>query len=402
MTFNFRLFWRMSVRSFFRTAHTHGALTRKRIIFLLLFYTFWPAMVAFTWACFLLDDLLFPAYRKQPVEKPLFILGNFRSGSTFLHRLLARDSTTFTCLRTWDIFMMPSISQRRIYQALGRLDAWLGGPAMKFLKRFDARFLGHVRIHKIGLFEPEEDEMLLMYAWSSFFVGILFPFLDELPPYQFFDTAIPVAERRRIMGFYRACVQRHLYATGGRYFLAKNPAFSPKIQTLLEIFPDARIVYLVRNPLNMLPSTLSWLDYAWHVSSDARERYPYRDEVLALTQYWYDHPLQVLDENPSPRHMILKFEDLIDSPDAIIRDVYSQFDYPRSPDLEKILQDAVAETLIHRSDHMYNYEEMGYTREQIVQEFAHIFDRFGFDPRGEMLVDASEEVAEDQPLLGGG
>ena len=175
--------------------------------------------------------------------------------------------------------------------ASARIDAWLGSPVLKMLRRFDARFLGHVRIHKIGLFEPEEDEMILMYAWSSFFVGFLFPFLDELPPYQFFDTAIPKADRQRIMGFYRACLQRHLYATGGgRHFVAKNPVFSAKIETLLEFFPDARIVYLVRNPLDMLPSTISWLSYAWHVSSDPQEKYPYRDDVLALTQYWYEHP----------------------------------------------------------------------------------------------------------------
>ena len=48
-----------------------------------------------------------------------------------------------------------------------------------------------------------------------------------------------------------------MYATGKKYFVAKNPAFSPKIATLMEFFPDARIIYLVRNPLDMLPSTIS-------------------------------------------------------------------------------------------------------------------------------------------------
>lgn len=395
MTYNFSLFWRMSVRSFFRSAKTHGTLTRKRIIFLLLFYTFWPPMVIFTWACLLLDDVFFPAYRDQAVDRPLFILGNFRSGSTFLHRLLTRDTTTFTGLRTWDIFLMPSITQRRLYHALARVDAWLGGPAIKMLRRFDARYFGAVKIHKIGLFEPEEDEMILMYAWSSFFIGFLFPFLDELPPYQFFDSAIPKAERLRTMGFYRACLQRHLYATGaGRHFVAKNPVFSAKIETLLEVFPDARIVYLVRNPLDMLPSTISWLSYAWHVSSDPQERYPYRDEVLALTKYWYDHPIEVLDRNPSPLHVVLNFDDLIRCPDVMIRDLYSRLGYPRGPDLEQILRDAVAETRTHQSTHVYNYEEMGFSREQIVREFAGMFARFGFDQRGGVSLDPGEVVGK--------
>src|SRR5664279_1611006 len=108
MTYNFQLFWRMTVRSLFQSKNTFGELRPKRLKFLLIFYVVWPIFTAITWFFFLLDDLLFPGYKQQPIEKPLFILGNFRSGSTFLHRLLSRDMEMFTSLRTWDIFLMPS------------------------------------------------------------------------------------------------------------------------------------------------------------------------------------------------------------------------------------------------------------------------------------------------------
>jgi omega-hydroxy-beta-dihydromenaquinone-9 sulfotransferase len=387
MPFNFRLFWRMSLRSFHRTANTHGNLTRKRIIFLLLFYTFWPPMLLLTWACFLLDDLIFPAYRKQPIEKPLFILGNFRTGSTFLHRLLWRDAATFTAMRTADIFLMPSITQRRIAHLLGRIDAWVGAPFARLVKRFDDRFLRPIRIHPISLFGPEEDETVLMYIWSSLFVCFLFPFWDELPPYQYFDSAIPKRERDQIMGFYRACVQRHLYAAGGGpCYVSKNPAFTPKIETLLEVFPDARIVYLVRNPLDMLPSTPSWLSYAWHISSDPLEAFPYREQVVELTQHWFEHPLKVLDANPSPHQLIVNFEDLIQHPDRVVHDLYLQLGYPESVELDQMLSDAVSKSRNHQSGHDYNYEAMGFTREEIIQKFAGVFERFGFDQREESPV----------------
>jgi hypothetical protein len=382
MMYNFRLFWRMAYRSFFKSKGTYGQLTRNRVFFLLLFYSVWPAWAVFTWLCFHLDDLLFPAYRQQPLTKPLFILGNFRSGSTFLHRLLSRDSDTFTSLRTWDIFLMPSITQRKLFRGLARIDALFGSPLVTLLKNIDKKSLGQVRIHKISLFEPEEDENILLHAWSTFFVSLLFPFLDDLPPYQFFDEALPAKEKQRIMGFYRGCLQRHLYADGGqRYFVAKNPAFSPKIETLLEFFPDARVLYLARNPLDMLPSTISWLSYAWHVFSQPPQKYLYRDEVLALTKYWYFHPLEVLDRNPSPQRLILNYEDLIRYPEEVIRGFYEQFGYAESTGLEKTIQEAIRETLTHQSDHLYNYEEMGFTREEIVREFEPIFERFGFDRR---------------------
>lgn len=384
MTYNFSLFWRMTIRSFFQSQNTYGKLTRKRIIFLLIFYTVWPAWSLFTWLCLFLDEIFFPAYKQHPVEKPLFILGNFRSGSTFLHRLLSRDADMFTSLRTWDIFLMPSITQRKLFWGLAKIDRLFGSPLVTRLKNFDKRSLGQVRIHKISLFEPEEDENILLHAWSTFFVSFMFPFLDDLPPYQFFDDALPAAEKKRVMEFYRACIQRHLYATsknGRRHFVSKSPASSAKIEALMEFFPDARILYLVRNPLDMLPSTISWLSYAWNVFSEPGKKYLYRDQVLALTKYWYHHPLQVIDQNPSPANMVVNYDELIRQPGELIRDFYIRFGYTQGPGLEKIIQDAIEETRSYQSDHVYHYEEMGFSREEIVREFDDIFERFNFDRR---------------------
>jgi len=388
LVYNFRLFWRMAYRSFFHTRGTHGELKGKRLKFVLLFYTLWPAYTLLTWFFFLLDDLLFPRYKHQPIHKPLFIIGNFRSGSTFLQRLLARDGGVFTSLRVADIFFAPSVTQKKLLGWLNRLDAALGHPLKRLLTGIDRRSLGQVRIHRISLFQPEEDENLLLHAWSSFFVVFLFPFLDEMPPYQFFDDAIPASERRRIMAFYRSCIQRHLYATGGKlHLVAKNPIFSAKIETLVETFPEARIVYLVRNPLDMLPSTLSWFSYAWHVFTTPLEKYPYRQEILEMTQYWYRHPLAYLDAHPAPERLILTYDDLIHDPERVIRDLYRRFGYPARKGLEKIVVEAVADARAHQSDHVYSYEEMGFTRQKIVEAFADIFERFGFDQRKPSLLE---------------
>ena len=116
MVYNLRLFWRTAYRSFFAANNTPARLTRKRFIFLLLFYLVWPLGSLMHWLCFFLDDILFPGHKTQPIEKPLFIIGNLRSGSTFLHRLLSRDSETFTSLTTWDIYLTPSVTQKKITQ----------------------------------------------------------------------------------------------------------------------------------------------------------------------------------------------------------------------------------------------------------------------------------------------
>jgi len=391
MTYNFWLFWRTFYRSFFQP-NALARLTRKRLIFLILFYLIWPVGSLIHWCCFLLDDIFFPGHKTQPIDKPLFILGNLRSGSTFLHRLLSRDSDTFTSLTTWDIYLTPSVTQKRITHFVSRLDNKLGGHLHRLLYAFDRTTLGKIEIHPISFFQPEEDENIHLHIWDGYFVSFLFPFMDELPNYQHFDEALPPEHKRRIMAFYKSMLQRHMYATGKKHFVAKNPAFCPKIETLAEFFPDARMVYLVRNPLDMLPSTVSWINYARRVFTDPLEKYLYLDEIVDLTQHWYRHPLRYLDAHPSSRQLILRYDDLIQRPEQVIRAFYEQFGYPDNPDLGRIVDQAVKETLAHSSDHVYSYEEMGFTRQQIISLYADIFERFDFDTCDPTLTSSKQAV----------
>ena len=382
MRFNFRQFWRTFYRSFFDSKNTPARLTKKRFIFLLLFYIVWPLGQAMHWFFFWLDDILFPAYKNHPIEKPLFILGNFRSGSTFLHRLLSRDSETFTSLTTWDIYLTPSVTQKKITQFVAALDnKYFGRVLHRALFAFDRATLGKVKIHPISFFQPEEDENIHMHIWDGYFVTFLFPFMDEFPDYIHFDEALSPERKRRIMTFYKSMLQRHLYANGAKHFVAKNPAFSAKIQSLTEFFPDARILYLARNPLDMLPSTVSWINYARGQFTGPHEEYLYIDEILELTQHWYRHPLRHLDAHPSPRHLVVNYEDLVQRPEAVIRGFYEQFNYPDKPGLPVIIDQAVKETMTFSSDHNYSYEKMGFTRRGIVEMYRDIFERFQFETR---------------------
>jgi hypothetical protein len=176
--------------------------------------------------------------------------------------------------------------------------------------------------------------------------------------------------------------------------VAKNPAFSAKIETLVEFFPEARIIYLARNPLDMLHSTVSWINYARRQFTDPKETWLYIDEIVDMTQHWYRHPLKYLDSHPSPRNLIINYDDLIQRPEAVLRSFYEQFGYPDKPGLDVIVDEAVKETLSFNSDHVYSYEEMGFTRQQIIEFYPDIFERFGFDKREDELSNVETKTVQ--------
>ena len=90
--------------------------------------------------------------------------------------------------------------------------------------------------------------------------------------------------------------------------------------------------------------------------------------------------------------MILNYDDLIQRPEHVIRSFYEQFGYPDKPGLEGIVDASVKETLTFRSDHVYSYEEMGFTHRQILETYADIFERFGFDKRESEISDLQSQT----------
>ncbi len=374
-------FLRLTYLALFKSRDTAARLTPKRIRLLLAFYVLFPLLEIVTWLGFLLDDVFFRGYRTQPITRPVFIVGTPRSGTTFLQRVLARDEGTFACLRTWEIFFAPSITQRKLCEKLAALDRRLGRPLAKRIKAWEARALGQVPMHKLGLQEPEEDDFLMLHIWASSFFILFFPFSEEIEPYAYFDEKMSSADKARIMEFYERCIQRHLYARGrDKYFLSKNPNFSPRVETLYKHFPDAKIIYMVRNPLEMLPSVKSWLLYQWEAFNDAPlEDQEFQDYFMEVGRYWYCYPLERLTRMPEEQYTIIRFDDLVQDVGQTVRDLYARLGIPLTPAFDQILQEETEKARRYQSPHRYSLEQMGFNRAQIVEQYEDVFEHFDFD-----------------------
>ena len=258
-----------------------------------------PLFAAYHWLGLLLDEILFRGYRRVPVRAPLFVLGVPRSGTTALHHALASD-TRLTTWRTWECLFATSVTWRWCWHGMGRLDRLLGGPGRRGLQRLEALLLGRIRsVHAIALDSPEEDYLALMPALGCFVLIVLGPDAAALWRLGRFDRDLPAAQRAGLMRMYHRAVQRHLYFHGSdRQFLAKNASFTPAVASLLETFPDARILACVRAPDGALASQLNALDPTLRALHGDYRRTVLRERFIATFDYHYRHLFAVLARQP--------------------------------------------------------------------------------------------------------
>ncbi len=180
------------------------------------------------------------------------------------------------------------------------------------------------------------------------------------------------------MRFYADCVRRHMLArapTGGRY-LAKNPALTPKLDSLYAQFPDARIIYLVRNPLEAVPSFVSMMRFSWEVMGAEPDEPALRDFVIDMAAHWYRYPLERLARMPEDSYRIVVYDDLVRDPERVVREIYEQFGYEIDAEFARSL--AAAADTGYRSAHEYDLTDLGIRREELVQQFSDVFERFAF------------------------
>jgi omega-hydroxy-beta-dihydromenaquinone-9 sulfotransferase len=216
-----RLLGRLYAKSLRAPSTSNARITPKRAFVLWVVSPFLILVGVAHLICFLLDELFFRGYRTVEVRQPVFIVGVFRSGTTFIHRLLAKDTSRFTCMKLWEILLAPSVTQKKILLALSALDRRLGSPVRKRILAWEEKALEAIhRIHTLSLFEPEEDDPILLNIFSSFFQYFPFPFDDEENPFIRFDTRLFARDRERIMEFYKRCVKSHHES-----FLAPLPAY---------------------------------------------------------------------------------------------------------------------------------------------------------------------------------
>jgi hypothetical protein len=200
--------------------------------------------------------------------------------------------------------------------------------------------------------------------------------MDELDFYHV--DRRPERERRRLMRFYAECVRRQLHLNGpGRIHLSKNPVFVGRLESLLETFPDARIVVPFRNPEETIPSLLKLMQMAWRLRrwSDAQMQRSLR--ILAEQSFHtYVYPLEVLARHPETPRAIVDYDELVAAPRRVIERVYAELGFPITPGFQRILEAEEQRARGHQTSHRYTLEEFGIRSDELRTRLADLYQRF--------------------------
>jgi len=203
------------------------------------------SLITFLTAPFALYEKL--RYRRkikqtEIIKPPVFIIGHWRSGTTYLHNLLSKDQN-FTYVTNMQAFM-PSV--------------FISGS--KLFKPFMKRILPKKRRMdniELDVLEPQEEEYAMANLSNmSLYLGMVFP--QSLKKYSRYCSldGLPEKTVKRWKKVFKRFLQKITFSSGGKQLVLKNPSNTFRVKLLLEMFPNAKFIHIYRNPFDVFPSTL--------------------------------------------------------------------------------------------------------------------------------------------------
>ncbi|MBW3599250.1 MAG: sulfotransferase [Planctomycetes bacterium] len=303
------------------------------------------------------------AARDARVQPPLFVLGHWRSGTTLLHELLVLDEQ----------FTFPNS-----YQCLAPHH-------FLFTERVLAPVLQHViPKHRpmdavpISVASPQEDEFALCNLGAgSPYLTWAFPFraegtkayldLEDLP------EAAQQKWRRAILWF-----ARRLTVARPARIVFKSPGHTARVRTLLDVFPDAQFVHIVRDPYVLFASTVRTWRKLIEATSLQGARAPDL-EALVLEQFVRMYRAFERDRSLlGPQQLCeIRYEDLVQDPIAVLKGVYEQLglgDFERA-------RPRLTEFFAEREGFPVNRYQLTPAQEQrIAEHWGEFIERMGYEP----------------------
>lgn len=305
------------------------------------------------------DDLKrHPEILDTPIRRPLFITGLPRSGTTFLHRLMCEDPGGRPLL-FWET-LSPSPSPR--------YETRLTDPRIP-LARKQVNLLNSLapRIRAAHLFDAESPEECNNLFAHGFIAGIN-GFLFDVPQYVEWMNEQNLLEPYRYL---RRQLQLLSWHWPGDPWLLKAPAHLYGLDSLLAVFPDACVVQIHRDPLQVLPSLCSLASAVRGISSDQVDLRRLGAEFTEAMARGTERAIDARASADPARFFDVAYPSLLADPVGTVRAVRHYFGYSYDDEFEARMRRWLVENPQHKHGvHRYSLEQFGLDSEMVNRRFA--------------------------------
>lgn len=315
-----------------------------------------------------------------PSPDPVFVVGNPRSGTTYFHDLLSLDEENFHPVRLRHT-LMPSPNLVKLLRLTYRAQTALTGRSLDPFPHLFSMWKG---IHRIGFDKPEEDVWVWMMMASSPALMLLFPFQADPSRLGELDDLDERTQEELLSSWDRFHAVVRAEDTAHRRLLNKTVFSMGRVRTLSRRYPEARFLYLLRDPVKAIPSYLSKCHHFWVLMYPDLPRDGHPTENVYR---WLVRSYRKLDENrqliEDGRLTVLPYRHLKADPVGTIESLYRELDLPLGSAFRQRLEERVAAEKSFSSPHRYQLEDFGLTEERIRRDLGFVYD----------LLDESSEAA---------
>lgn len=351
----------------------------RRALYLIVFTFLYLAFVGLVLIVRKLDQWFWPGVKETPIVAPVFIIAPPRSGTSFLQKIMTRDETRFVFWKMYQTILPTVLTEKLIAGMLG-IDRALGRPLSRLLGWCEKQwFGGWDNLHTMRLDAPEEDGALYLYAFACEAIYMLFPYVDELWELGFPDT-LPLADRRALLRYYRTCLQRLVFAGGqGKTLLIKSTNSCGAVEAILEEFPDARFITIMRDPATSITSSISLMMPAIKAHSpETPSDGPLSKSYARLSVEWYKYLNDFKARLPAEQIYTVDYRNLVRDPKATVEEIYRHFDWTVSEAFSESLQKQKDAQKEFKSGHRYSLEEFGVDRAWVYRELEGVLKANGY------------------------
>ena len=241
-------------------------------------------------------------------EDPIFIIGHYRTGTTYLMTLMAYDKSKGYVSNVEGY-------ATQFYLGFPKFTRWIIESSLPDVRPMDNVIMGAE--------EPTEEEYCIgTYTPYGYYTGFIFPRnFDLYSRFLTFD-GMP-RHHKRWRKKYHYLVQMLTLGHGGKPLFLKNPVLSYRLRDILDMYPNAKFIHTYRNPYKVYSSTVKFFDEVFAIYTlQTWDKEKMKQDILDNFKLLYECHERDLNLIPEDRIFHVKYEDFIKQPAEMMEKIY--------------------------------------------------------------------------------